>query len=117
MDGQFFKNIPLKEIIGLDALVSYAEGRVESRTLAQFKEFNVTLFAFDKGEGISTHSAAGDAMVTILDGKADITIGDDPVYTLKKGESIVMPAHIPHGLEATEQFKMLLVVVKKEHGK
>lgn len=117
MNGEYLKNVPIKEIVGLEELVAYAEGRVESRTLAQFKEFNVTLFAFDKGEGISTHSAPGDAMVTILDGSAEVTIGDDPVYTLKKGETIVMPANIPHGLEAAEQFKMLLIVVKQKHGK
>ncbi len=117
MNGDFLKNIPLNEVLELPNLVDYAEGRVESRTLAQFKEFNVTVFAFDKGEGISTHSAAGDAMVTILDGEAVITIGEDPEYRVKKGETLVMPANIPHGLEAEERFKMLLIVVKKEHGK
>lgn len=117
MNGDYFKNVPVKEIVGLEHLVDYAEGRVESRTLAQFKGFNVTLFAFDKGEGISTHSAPGDAMVTILDGTAEVTIGDDPVYTLQRGDTIVMPANIPHGLEASEQFKMLLIVVKEKHSK
>lgn len=117
MNGDYFKNIPVKETLTLENLVEYAEGRVESRTLAQFPGFNVTLFAFDKGEGISTHSAPGDAMVTIMDGTAEITIGDDPVYTLNKGETIVMPAHIPHGLEAVERFKMMLVVVKEKHTK
>ncbi|MCS4483329.1 cupin domain-containing protein [Clostridium botulinum] len=94
----------------MESLVNYEEGTVVSRTLAQGKPLSVTLFAFDKGEEISSHSASGDAMVYILDGEAEITIGEEK-FNVKKGETIVMPANVPHALLATQKFKMLLTVV------
>ena len=72
---------------------------------------NITLFSLDKGEGLSTHVTPGDAMVQILDGSAEITI-DNNIFTVKAGETIIMPSNIPHGLEARERFQMLLTVVK-----
>ncbi|MBF8984243.1 cupin domain-containing protein [Lutibacter sp. B2] len=110
MDKHFIKNIDFSKVIEMDSLVEYQEGRVVSRTLAQGKPLSVTLFAFDQGEEISSHSASGDAMVYILDGEAEVTIGEEK-FTVKKGETIVMPAHIPHALLAKERFKMLLTVV------
>jgi quercetin dioxygenase-like cupin family protein len=76
----------------------------------QNKAVSLTLFAFDKGEEINSHSSDGDAMVTILEGKAQITIGSKS-YELEKGKTIVMPAGIPHAVEAGEKFKMQLLVV------
>lgn len=111
MDGQhFIKNIDFAKVVELESLVDYQEGRVVSRTLAQGRPLSVTLFAFDRGEEISTHSSPGDAMVYILDGEAEVTVGEEK-FILKKGGAIVMPANIPHGLEAKERFKMLLIVV------
>lgn len=110
MEKHFIKNIDFSKVIEMQSLVEYQEGRVVSRTLAQGKPLSVTLFAFDQGEEISSHSASGDAMVYILDGQAQITIGTEE-FTVTKGETIVMPAQIPHALLATEKFKMLLVVV------
>lgn len=110
MEKHFIKNIDFAKPLEFEGLVDYEEGRVVSRTLAQGKALSVTLFAFDKGEEISSHSAGGDAMVYILDGESEITIGDEKFY-VKKGETIVMPAHVPHALLAAEKFKMLLVVV------
>lgn len=111
MSGQhFIKNIDFAEVVNLESLVDYQGGRVVSRTLAQGRPLSVTLFAFDKGEEISTHSAPGDAMVYILDGEAEVTIGGEK-FNLQKGEAIVMPANVPHGLVARERFKMLLTVV------
>lgn len=81
-----------------------------SRTLAQGRPLGITLFAFDKGEEISAHSAPGDAMVYILDGRSEVTIGGEK-FMVGKGETIIMPANIPHALEAVERFKMLLIVV------
>lgn len=107
----FIKNIPFSEALDLRDLVNYETGRVVSRTLAQKTGVGITLFAFDKGEEISTHTAPGDAMVVILDGRTKITIGDK-VVDASAGETVVMPANTPHALEAVEQFKMLLVVVK-----
>ncbi|MCT4621933.1 MAG: cupin domain-containing protein [Marinisporobacter sp.] len=110
MSQHLFKNIDFSKVIEMESLVQYQEGRVVSRTLSQGKPLSVTLFAFDEGEEISTHAAGGDALVYILDGETQITIGDE-TFTVKKGETIVMPANIPHGLVATEKFKMLLIVV------
>lgn|SRR5690554_4145991 len=104
------KNMEYQKVLSLEALVDYQEGQVVSRTLAQGKPISITLFAFDKGEEISSHASTGDALVYLLDGEAEITIGEEK-FILQKGETIVMPAGIPHALEAKEKFKMLLVVV------
>jgi len=109
---ELIKNIILSEAHILVDLVNYEEGRVVSRTLAQNKGLTLTLFAFDKGEGLSTHAAPGDAMVQVLDGKVRLNIGGKEVIA-KKGEVVVMPANIPHSVNAAEQFKMLLTVVKE----
>ncbi len=109
---QLIKNIEFSKPLEMEGLVTYQEGQVVSRTLSQGRNMSLTLFAFDKGEEISSHSSGGDAMVYLLDGEADITIGDNSFH-VKKGETIVMPAGVPHALFAKEQFKMLLVVVFK----
>lgn len=108
MDGM--KNISKAEVLTLRDQVAYQSGQVVSRTLAQNEHVSVTLFAFDKGEEISTHESGGDAMVTCLDGVGRITI-DGVEHILHEGESIVMPARHPHAVYGQEQFKMLLVVV------
>ncbi len=104
------KNITKAEVLALRDQVAYQQGQVVSRTLAQNEHVSVTLFAFDKGEEISTHESGGDAMVTCLDGVGRITI-DGAAHVLREGESIVMPARHPHAVYGQEQFKMLLVVV------
>lgn len=95
----------------MEALVSYQEGSVVSRTLIDKTVGTVTLFAFAAGQGLSEHSAPYDALVYILDGEADITIGGKPL-NLKTREMTVMPANIPHSLTANRQFKMLLIMIK-----
>lgn len=104
------KNIGLSEIFTLKDQISYQEGQVVSKTLAQNNALSITLFSFAKGEEISTHQSGGDAFVTCLDGVGKITI-DGTEYLLHEGESIVMPAGHPHAVYGEEQFKMLLVVV------
>lgn len=104
------KNISKAEVLTLKDQVSYQVGQVVSKTLAQNEHVSITLFAFDKGEEISTHESGGDAFVTCLDGTGRITI-DEVDYELHQGESIVMPAKHPHAVFGQEQFKMLLVVV------
>ncbi|MEI3078181.1 MAG: cupin domain-containing protein [Oscillospiraceae bacterium] len=104
------KNIEKAQVLTLKNEVSYQPGQVVSKTLAQNNALSVTLFAFDKGEEISTHESGGDAFVTCLDGVGRITI-DGKDYELHEGESIVMPARHPHAVFGQEQFKMLLVVV------
>lgn len=110
MNEKLMKNIEFAKVLEMNNLVEYQEGTVVSKTIAQGKPLSVTLFAFDKGEEISSHSAKGDAMVYILDGEASVTVGEE-TFLLKEGETIVMPAHVPHGLEAKERFKMILIVV------
>ena len=104
------KNISKAEVLVLKDQVSYQEGQVVSKTLAQNDAVSVTLFAFDQDEEISTHESGGDAFVTCLDGVGRITI-DGEEYRLNEGESIVMPAKHPHAVYGQEQFKMLLVVI------
>ncbi len=109
MEKRFIKNIAFSEALDLESLVEYQTGRVVSLTLVQNDAMSMTLFAFSQGEGISTHSAPGDALVYIIDGQARISIGDK-IIDAKAGQTVVMPSNIPHGLDATENFKMLLVV-------
>lgn len=104
------KNIKQAEVLKLADQVSYQEGQVVSRTLAQNSAVSVTLFSFAKGEEISTHESKGDAFVTCLDGVGQVTI-DGVDYELRQGDSIVMPAEHPHAVYGKENFKMLLVVV------
>ncbi|WP_123053852.1 cupin domain-containing protein [Clostridium sp. JN-1] len=109
--NKLIKNIEFSKVLDLKELISYQEGQVISRTIAQIPSVNITLFSLDLSEGISTHVTSGDAIVQILDGTAEITIGDD-VFNVRKGETIIMPSNVPHGLEARERFKMLLTVLK-----
>ena len=104
------KNINKAKVMVLKDQVSYQEGQIVSKTLVQNESVSITLFAFDKGEEISTHESGGDAFVTCLDGTGEITI-DGVKYELHEGESIVMPAGHPHAVLAKENFKRLLVVV------
>jgi quercetin dioxygenase-like cupin family protein len=93
------------------ALVNYQDGAVVSKTVMAKKTGTVTLFAFDKGQGLSTHSAPFDALVQILDGEARITIAGRPL-NVGGGEMVIMPANKPHSLKALKPFKMMLVMVK-----
>lgn len=103
------KNISAAEVLNLKDSVDYAAGQVVSKTLIQNDGVGITIFAFAKGEGISSHESKGDALVIVLDGTGKITIsGKD--YILNAGESIVMPANQPHAVYGAENFKMLLVV-------
>ena len=104
-----YKNIEKKQVIDLKDLVEYQDGQVVSKTLVQNDYVSVTIFSFDKGEEISTHASGGDAMVTVLDGTGEFTIGGD-VFILKTGDSIVMPKDVPHAVFGEERFKMELVV-------
>ena len=105
------KNIVFSEPHHLTELVDYEEGRVVSRTFAQNSNLSLTLFAFDGGEEISAHTAPGDAMVQVLDGEAVVNI-DGEEMTVGAGQVVVMPANIPHSVQAVNRFKMLLTVVK-----
>ena len=107
---QYMKNIPGEQVLDLAGLVEAGPGQVVSRTLAQNPAVSVTLFAFDKGEEISTHASGGDAMVTVLEGVGKFTV-DGTELLARQGQVLVMPAGKPHAVYAQEAFKMLLVVV------
>ncbi len=95
----------------LKELVTYADGATVSKILTKNKNGNTTLFAFDKGQNLSEHTAPFDAIALIIDGNCKITI-DGKDNHLEEGQMIIMPADIPHALEATEPFKMLLIMIK-----
>lgn len=105
-----YKNIEKQTVLELKNQVAYQDGQVVSKTLVQNDAVSVTLFAFEKGEEISTHESGGDAMVTVLEGTGRFTI-DGQVYILNAGETIIMPAGRPHAVFGEERFKMLLNVV------
>ena len=106
------KDIGSSVVFKLADLAGYQEGSVVSRTLIDKKVGTVTFFSFDKGHGLSEHSAPYDALVNVVDGEAEITISGAQ-YILKAGESIIMPANEPHSLRALKQFKMVLVRIKE----
>ena len=98
------------QVLRLAELVDYQKGSVVSRTIVDKKAGTVTLFAFDKGEGLSEHTAPYDALVYLLEGFAEIKIEGKP-FLLKEGEFLVMPARKQHALRAVERFKMILIMV------
>ena len=99
------ENVKLKELAG------YQKGSIVSRTILSKKTGTVTFFAFDKGQGLSEHTAPFDALVLILDGEAEISISGK-FRRVKSGEMIKLPARKPHALKATRRFKMLLTMIR-----
>ncbi len=109
--GNMLKNIESKKLLKLEEEIEYQTDKIVSKTLASTNELKMTLFAFDGKRELSTHSAPGDALVIALDGEAKIDIeGKD--FIVKKGDSIMMPAHAPHGVYVDGKYKMLLIVSK-----
>lgn len=97
--------------VNLASLVEYAKDSVVSKTIIDKSVGTVTLFAFDAGQGLSEHQAPYDALVQIVDGSAVLTIGGKDVNA-KAGEIVIMPANIPHSVQAKEKFKMLLIMIR-----
>ena len=106
----FIKNIDHETVLNLADQIHAEPGQIVSKTLAQNKAVSLTLFAFSKGEEISTHDSTGDAMVHVIDGVGQFTV-DGAEHICKAGEVLVMPAKKPHAVFAKEDFKMLLTVV------
>ena len=107
------KNIEKSTVLPLKDMIEYEEGKVTSLTLASKPGVGITLMAFDEGESISTHAAGGDAMVYVLEGSVEITVGGI-LHTLHEGDTIVMPVAVPHSLKSLTKYKMMLVVVFPE---
>ncbi len=98
-------------VFALAQQIEYSEGGIISKQILKNQAGNVTLFSFDEGQGLSEHTASFDALIQILEGKAEITVGGTP-HTLAAGQIIIMPADISHAVHAIEQFKMLLTMIK-----
>ena len=107
MSGKFEKG----EKLVLANLVEYSDNGIISKRVLENSSGNITLFSFDKDQKLSEHSAPFDAFVQVIEGKATITIGGKP-NNLNSGDSIIMPANIPHAVYATGRFKMLLTMIK-----
>lgn len=103
---------PKSEILHMADLAAYNEGSVVSRQITKADAGNVTLFAFDKEQELSEHTAPYDALAHVLDGEVEITLGGKP-FQLKPGDAIIMPANVPHAVKALTRFKMLLTMIRK----
>ncbi|MBI3893114.1 MAG: cupin domain-containing protein [Candidatus Wallbacteria bacterium] len=103
--------MPPGDAVHLAGSLDYASGAIVSRTLAKASGGTLTLFAFDAGQGLSEHTSPYEAILLVLDGAAEVTVGGRPV-TARAGESVAMPANVPHAVQARERFKMLLVMVR-----
>ena len=97
--------------LDVKTLVEYSANSIVSKTLIDTKAGTITLFSFDAGQGLSEHTAPYDAVVQIVDGEAEITIGGNAVPA-SAGNMVIMPANIPHALQATTRFKMLLTMIR-----
>ncbi len=103
--------IPAAKAQNLADLVEYAEGSIVSRAISQSKAGSLTLFAFDAGQALSEHTAPFDALVQVLDGEVELTIGGKKVKA-KVGDAVLMPAEVPHAVDAKKRFKMLLSMIR-----
>ena len=99
------------QILHMLEMVSYQDAAVVSRQITKAEAGNITLFAFDKDQGLSEHTAPFDALVQILEGEAQVTISGK-TFVLKTGDAIIMPANEPHALKAAQRFKMLLTMIR-----
>jgi quercetin dioxygenase-like cupin family protein len=111
MKGTDMSAMEKSSVLHLNDMVGYQDGAVVSRQVTKAEAGNVTLFAFDQGQGLSEHTAAFDALVHVLEGEAEITISGR-LFVLSAGDAIIMPANEPHALKARLKFKMLLTMIR-----
>lgn len=104
--------LPPATALDLAALVSYQDGAVVSRTLVKARSCTLTAFAFDAGQALSEHTAPFNAIVQVLDGSVELVIGGMRV-SAQAGQTVLMPANVPHAVNATSRFKMLLLMVRE----
>ena len=112
MENQTLKMLESAAAFNLAEIVDYQEGKIISKNLAAKNNLVITVMSFWKGESLDPHKAPGDALVTVLDGEGKYYVDGKP-FIVKKGESAVLPANIPHAVEAVENFKMMLVLIKE----
>ena len=107
-DQNIVKAAEVKQLVDL---LQYQDGSIVSRVLLKNKGGTVTLFAFDKGEGLSEHTAPFDALVVVTDGEAEVEIAGES-FKVRQGETIILPANQPHAVKATSKFKMILIMIR-----
>ncbi len=105
------KEFEKAKVFVFNDIIEYAANSVVSKTIIKKQSGNVTLFSFDKGEELSEHTAPFDALVQVIDGKAEIIINGN-LHEVTSGNSIIMPGNIPHALKAKEKFKMILTMIR-----
>lgn len=101
------------EVFSFSGSVDYADGAIVSKTVLKKESGNVSLFAFARGEALSEHTAPFDALIQVVDGRGEIVIGARS-FLLETGQSIILPANIPHAVKAAERFKMILTMIKSD---
>jgi quercetin dioxygenase-like cupin family protein len=101
------------KVFNLNDSVEYASGGILSKTILKKESGNISLFSFASGEALSEHTAPFDAIIEVVDGKGEISIGGT-LYILKAGEAIILPANVPHAVKAIEKFKMILTMIKSK---
>jgi len=101
------------KIFSFNDSVEYASGGILSKTVLKKETGNISLFSFAEGEALSEHTAPFDAVIQVVDGKAEIIIGGKSFF-LEAGQTIIMPANIPHAVKAVEKFKMVLTMIKSQ---
>ena len=99
------------KVFTFDGAIDYSSGGIVSKTVLKKQTGNISLFSFDKGEALSEHTAPFDAMIQVVDGKGEITIGGKP-FIVESGQTIIMPANISHSVKAVEKFKMVLTMIR-----
>ena len=112
MKEKYIKNMNFKEVLNFKNLIEYVEDGVESRTLVQKDDFSMTLFAFEKEEGISAYSMPGDTMIYVYEGITEVIIGENKKFIVQKGETIAIPPNILHSLSVIERAKVMIIIVK-----
>jgi quercetin dioxygenase-like cupin family protein len=99
------------KVFSFNDSIEYSDGGIVSKTVLKKQTGNISLFSFDKGEALSEHTAPFDAMIQVVDGTGEITVGGKP-YIVRTGETIIMPANISHAVKAVEKFKMVLTMIR-----
>ena len=110
-DNNKSEKFPAAEPVELKKLIDYTPNSIVSREIVKNKAGTVSIFAFDAGQGLSEHSAPFDAIVQILDGEGELIIGGKSVIA-RTGETVIMPANVPHAVNANKQFKMQLIMIR-----
>ena len=105
------QNLDFGKVYSLKDSIDYSPGATVSKIVNKNKNGSTTLFSFDKGQNLSEHTAPFDALALVIDGRCEISIAGEP-NSVSEGQMIIMPANVPHALEATEAFKMLLIMIR-----